>query len=113
MLRVNYKMRIGSVRLPANSLCNMGEKALTCPIYACNGLFAAVWKRKDLILFASDLSHLKALLGIKGKDPENLFKGLIFRFDLSKLSVALRNNLLKGFKGCRGCKVIFREGDLK
>ena len=113
MLRVNYKLRLGSVRLPAHSLCNIGEKALTCPIYACNGLFAAVWKKRDLIFFATDSHHLRACLGLEGKDPDNLFKGMTFRFDLSKVSPTIRKELLRGFNGCKGCKVIFEEGDLK
>ena len=114
MLRVNYKMRIGSVRLPAHSLCNIGDYSLSCPIYACNGLFAAVWKKQTLIFFAVDSQHLRACLGLKGKDSENLFKGMTFRFNLSKVSPTVRRELLKGFKGCKGCKVIFEEGgDLK
>ena len=113
MLRVNYKLRIGSVRIPAHTLCNIGGWDLTCPIYACNGLFAVVWKKRDLIFFANDSAHLKACLGLEGKDPDNLFKGLTFRFNLSKVSPTIRKELLKGFKGCSGCKVIFEEGDLK
>ena len=113
MLRVNYKEHIGSVKIPPHSLCNIGEKALTCPIYACNGLFAAVWKKAHLIFFANDSDHLRAMLGLQGKDPENLFKGMTFRFNLGKVSPFLRKELLKGFKGVKGCKVIFEEGDLK
>ena len=113
MLRVNYKKHFGSVRLPARSLCNIGEKALTCPIYACNGLFAVVWKKRDLIFFATDCSHLRRMLGLEGSDSDNLFKGMTFRFNLGKVSDTIRKELLKGFKGVKNCKVIFEEGGLK
>ena len=113
MLRVNYKKRIGSVKIPPRSLCNIGDKAITCPIYSCNALFAVVWKKRDLIFFAADSDHLRGCLGLRGKDPDNLFKGMVFRFDLSKVSPTIKKELLKGFKGCRGCKVLFEEGDLK
>lgn len=113
MLRVDYKKRLGSVRLPPRSLCNIGDKALICPLYACNGLFAAVWKKSQLIFFVTDSDHLKACLGFKGKDLDNLFKGMTFRFKLNKISDYTRKELLKGFKGCKGCKVIFEEGNLK
>lgn len=113
MLRVNYKIKIGAVKLPPHSLCNIGDRALTCPIYACNGLFAVVYQKRDLIFFASSSSHLRRMLGLEGSDPDNLFEGMLFKFNLSKVSPALRAELLRGFKGCKGCKVIFEEGDLK
>lgn len=114
MLSVYYDRPIGAVKLPAGSDWNQGDFPITVPIYQCNGLFAAVFQKVQMIFFAVDKKHLKAMLGLeKGCSPDNLFKGLLFKFNLSDCPDTIRQDLVDGFKGCNGCKVIFEEGGIE